>query len=174
MSIFKYTVANKEGKQLNGTIETPDESSARNELNNLGFSILELKEDKEIQQEDEGVKFVFEALDKQSRAVTGKIPAKDREEAFRKLTKEYDLTVTAIWDEKSSALEISQAKIEGTKRFREALFQEEETIKNAQKIKSIEEEKEEQLTKEKIENELKKVNEILQEFDNVYQSLIQI
>lgn len=166
MPIFKYTVANKQGKKLSGTIEVPDESSARTELNNLEFSILELEEVKQVDQETKDQqKFIFEALDKHSKQITGKIPDKDEEQAFRKLTKEYDLSVTAIWKEGSTGEEISKARIEGTKKFQEALMLEEEATQKAQRIKTAEEEKEEQFTKTKIENVLKNVNELLQEFD---------
>ncbi|MBD3360225.1 hypothetical protein GF366_00315, partial [Candidatus Peregrinibacteria bacterium] len=95
MAIFKYTVANKEGKKLSGTVEAPDEQTARNELNNLGFSILTLEETKEAPPETEHMtKYEFEAVDKNSKLVTGSIPAENKEEAFKKLTEEYLLTVT--------------------------------------------------------------------------------
>ncbi|MFA6917217.1 MAG: hypothetical protein WC285_00040 [Candidatus Gracilibacteria bacterium] len=169
MPIFKYTVANKEGKKLNGTISVPDEESARKELNNLGFSILELAESTETIQEDkQSNKFVFEALDKHSKQITGTIPAKDEEETFRRLTKEYDLSVTAIWKEGATESEISKAKIDGTKKFQEKLIEEEELEKNTQKVKTLEEEKEEEFTKAKIETVLQNVNLLLQEFDQEF------
>lgn len=170
MPIFKYTVANKEGKKLNGTIEVPNEELARSELNNLGFSILNLEqqEAQNSQEQKDLEKFVFEALDKHSKEITGTIPSSNEEETYRKLTKEYDLTVTAIWKEGSNEEEISKARIEGTKKFQEALRMEEEAMSKEQRIKTIEEEKNEQFIKSKIENVLVGVNSILQEFDKEF------
>lgn len=167
MPIFKYTVANKEGKKLDGTIEVPNEESARSELNNLGFSILSLEKEEiqEVTESKDLQKFVFEALDKHSREITGTIPSGNEEETFKKLTKEYDLTVTAIWKEGASQEEIAQAHIVGTKKFQEALKLEEEITSKEEKIKTIEEEKQEEFSKQKIEQVLVNVNAILQEFD---------
>ena len=70
MAIFKYSVANTEGKKLSGTVEAPDESTARTELNNLGFSILLLQETFEQPKLDASLsKFVFEAIDKNSKLI---------------------------------------------------------------------------------------------------------
>jgi hypothetical protein len=170
MPTFKYIVANKEGKKLSGTIEVPDQETARTELNNLGFSILELEtiEDLTKQEEIEPERFVFEALDKHSKFITGTIPGKNKDETFRKLTKEYDLSVTAIWEEGATEQEINKSKVEGTRKFQEALLKEEEASKNAERVKTLEEEKAEQFTKEKIEHLLQNVNTLLKEFDQEF------
>lgn len=162
MPIFSYTVANKEGKKLSGTVEAPDEQTARTELNNLGFSILALEETKEIPKIDSKLtKFVFEAIDKNSKLVSGTIPAENKEDAFKKLQSEYALTITALWEEKASEEEISKARIEGTKSLQDELVQEEEE----EEKKDIKQQKEEQFTRTKIEYILREVHKILQIFD---------
>lgn len=162
MPIFSYTVANKEGKKLSGTVEAPDEQTARTELNNLGFSILELKETTEAPQIDSKLtKFFFEAIDKNSKLVSGTIPSENEEEAFSKLKTEYALTVSAIWEEGASEKEIAEARKKGTQSLQDELIKEEE-----QKAKEdLNQQKEEQFIKTKIEYILKEVHNILQAFD---------
>ncbi|MFH1533781.1 MAG: hypothetical protein ABID64_02525 [Nitrospirota bacterium] len=162
MPIFSYTVANKEGKKLSGTVEAPDEQTARIELNNLGFSILDLKETQEAPQVDSKfTKFVFEAIDKNSKLVSGTIPAENEEDAFFKLKSEYALTVSALWKEGADEKEIAEARKKGTQTLQNELVKEEE-----QKVKEdLKQQKEEQFTKTKIEYILKEVHNILQTFD---------
>jgi hypothetical protein len=163
MQIFKYTVANKEGKKLSGTVEAPDEQTARKELNNLGFSILQIQKTDALPKSDSTQPtYVFEAIDKNSKIVTGTIPTQTEEEAFRKLSTEYELTVTAIWKEGSSEEQIKEAKRIGTQKLQQILSQELESNKS----KNIEQEKKEQFTKTKIEYILKQVNELLAKFEN--------
>lgn len=173
MAIFKYTIANKEGKKLSGSVEAPDENTARLELENLGFSILLLEETKEAPKTDSTLaKFVFEAIDKNTKLVSGTIPSKTQEEAISKLESEYELNVSAIWTEGSTKEQIENARKEGQKRLQTQI--QTQTIKPNQqssntatenKITSIEEEKKIQFIKEKIELTLKAVNELLQKFD---------
>lgn len=162
MPIFSYTVANKEGKKLSGTVEAPNEQTARVELNNLGFSILELKETAQAPQIDSKLtKFFFEAIDKNSKLVSGTIPAENEGEAFSKLKSEYALMVSAIWKEGASEKEIAEARKKGTQSLQDELVKEEE-----QKAKEdLNQQKEEQFTKTKIEYILKEVHNILQTFD---------
>jgi len=133
MAIFKYTVANKQNKKLAGSIEAPDETSARAELNNLGFSILELALSDEVSHNEtqpektsEGhIKFVFEAINPQGQKITGTISALEEIAAYKRLTEEYDLTVTAIWKEGSTEDQIKSAKSHGTFSLQEMLDNEE-------------------------------------------------
>ena len=86
MPNFKYTVANKSGKKLSGTVEAPDEKIAREELKNLGFSILSLQETSEATKlASHLTKFVFEGYDKNSKLVSGTIPAKTKEEKYEQI-----------------------------------------------------------------------------------------
>lgn len=166
MPVFKYNVANKERKKLSGTVEAPDENTARVELNNLGFSILSLEEISEPPKVDKKLKkFVFEAIDKNSKLVTGTIPSKNEEEAMRKLIAEYELTVSAIWPEGAAEEEISKARNSGTKKLQEKLSSEMENIEAKDAAQTLEQQKEEAFTKTKIEYILKDVNALLLKFD---------
>ncbi|MBP9770776.1 hypothetical protein KBC97_01300 [Candidatus Gracilibacteria bacterium] len=171
MAIFKYTIANKDGKKLSGSVEAPDENTARLELENLGFSILLLQETKESPQADSTLsKFAFEAIDKNSRLVSGTIPSKTKEEAITKLQTEYELNISAIWTEGSTKEQIDEARKEGQQRLQTQL-QTKTTPTPASntepenKAINIEQEKKTQFIKEKIELTLKAVNELIHKFD---------
>ncbi len=159
MPIFKYLVANKERKKLSGTVEAPDETTARTELNNLGFSILSLQETANVPAPNSSLtKYVFEAIDKNSKLITGTIPAKNKKEAFDKLNSGYSLTVTGIWKEGSSETDIAQARQQGTSLLQEKILE-------TPKEKTLNEEKEEQFVKTKIETIIKQVNILLNSLD---------
>lgn len=165
MEVFKYIVANKDGKKLTGTVEAPDEQTARVELNNLGFSILTLEKTQELPKYDASlVKYVFEAIDSNSKLVSGTIPAKDTDEAFSKLTSGYALVVTAIWKEGATEEEINSARKKGGQKMQEFIEKRNEETEK-QKTQSIEQQKETAFTKAKIENLLKEINELLLKFD---------
>ncbi len=173
MPIFKYTVSNKDGKKLSGSVEAPDDNTAREELNQLGFTIINLAESEEKEEISKGhSKFVFEAIDKNSKLVTGTIPAKDESESLQKLKTEYDLTVSAIWKEGASEQEINEARKKGTQNL-QAQIKPEENKEEAATEKTEEKPPEENLadqkkiafTKAKIEEILKQVNVLLTNFD---------
>lgn len=102
MPKYRYTVVNKENKQLSGTIGAPDEKNAREELNQLGFSILELGEiSGETETPAEGKplpKFEFAAIDKNMKRVVGTIQAQDRYSAYKRLIAEYQFEVEYLVD----------------------------------------------------------------------------
>ena len=166
--ILKYTVANKEGKKLSGTVEAPDENTARTELNNLGFSILLLQETKETPKIDSSlIKFIFEAIDKNSKLISGSIPAKNEEDALNKLSTEYSLTVSAIWLENSTSEQIEAAKKKGSERLQTQITKPATTTKEPQESneQDLEKQKKEALIKSKIEETLKNVYDLLKVYD---------
>lgn len=168
MAILKYTVSNKEGKKLSGTVEAPDENIARTELNNLGFTILQLQETTELPKIDTSLtKYVFEAIDKNSKLVSGSIPAKSPDEAAQKLTSEYALNVSAIWQEGATPEQIAIARKEGQTKFQNQLASPVQTAATTEKTPedNLAEEKRIQFIKTKIETILKAVNELLKNFD---------
>jgi len=168
MAIFKYTVANQEGKKLSGTVEAPDELTARNELNNLGFSILLLQETSEQPNIDSSLtKFVFESLDKNSKLVTGTIPAKDQDDALKKLQEEYSVNVTAIWPEGATEEEITKARAIGGEKMRNLLTAATSQAPEANENVTVDPLKiqEQEFVKEKIDHILIEVNKLLQKFD---------
>jgi len=170
MAIFKYTVANKEGKKLSGTVEAPEEQTARIELNNLGFSILSLEETTEAPQIDSSLtKFAFEAIDKNTKLVSGTIPAKDEPEALEKLKTEYSLTVSAIWPENATPEQIIEAKTRGSQQLQQALkTAETENATATITEEAIEQQKKNQETRAKIDNALNEVSVLLKEFDGEF------
>lgn len=107
---FSYTIVNKEGKKLTGTIDGDTENAARDELNKLGFPVLDmLVINAETAEEILGKtnKFEFEAIEKSGRKIIGNIAGENRFEAFKRLIKEYHFTVEKIW-EASAALDIQE------------------------------------------------------------------
>jgi hypothetical protein len=165
MAIFKYTVANKQGKNLNGTVEATDEANAREELNALGFSIISLEQSEAITAHEKGLtKFAFEAIDKTKRQITGTIPAKTPEEALERLKGEYELNVVAIWKENASPEEIEKAKTEGVNIMAKELEEKNKEEDETSHLHSLQEAKEEQITRTKIDFLLKKIHELLVEF----------
>lgn len=168
MAIFKYTISNKEGKKLSGTVEAPDENTARNELNKLGFIILQLNETGELPKETSDlIKYIFEAIDKDSKLVSGSIPAKNEIEAANRLQTEYNLNVSAIWLDGASPEQIAAARQRGQSQFRSRLetTANEPTAKEQPAPENLIEEKRTQFVKTKIENVLKEVNILLKNFD---------
>lgn len=169
MAIFKYTVANQEGKKLSGTVEAPDEGTARNELNNLGFSILLLQATTEKPQIDSTLtKFIFESLDKNSKLVSGSIPAKDEADAYKKLQEEYSVNVTALWREGSNAEEIAAAHQAGSEKMQSLLTSQKTTAAIQENIPAENDQvklQEQHFVKEKIDHILAEVNTLLQNFD---------
>ncbi|MEK7545207.1 MAG: hypothetical protein AAB551_03690, partial [Patescibacteria group bacterium] len=107
---FSYTIVNKEGKKLTGTIDGENENIARDELNKLGFPVLDMVViNAETAEEMLGKtkKFEFEAIDKSGRKIIGNIAGENRFEAFKRLVREYHFTVEKIW-EASAGLDIQE------------------------------------------------------------------
>ncbi|MBL4695126.1 hypothetical protein JKY72_07215 [Candidatus Gracilibacteria bacterium] len=154
MPVFKYTVANREGKQLRGSVEAPDQNIAKSELSNLGFSVLTLEESAEILKKSNSPKFAFEAKDNNGKSISGTIPAKDRKEAFTRLQREYNLSVDVLWKEGSANKEDTLS-----------LQSEESERIEKEKEQKIDEQKEKQFVKTKVEHLLQKVNEIIQKYE---------
>lgn len=164
MPIFRYTVANQEGKKLSGTVEAPDQNTARSELNNLGFSILTLEETQEQPKVDSNLaKFVFEALDKNSKPIHGTVPAENQDEAYKKLQEQYNVNVTALWAEGATEEEIQQARAAGSAKMREQIPS--AVPENTQTFSNPEEEKKVRETKMRINEILQSVPVILQKFE---------
>lgn len=166
MPIFKYTVTNNEGKKLSGTIETQDTDSAKKELNSLGFSVLAIEEVKEAAVLDKNLtKFVFEAVDKSSKMITGTIPATTVEDAMKRLFEEYSLTVVAIWKEGSTQAEIEKAKKDGVKGISDKLQWGQAQKQFGQDEKDFTQSLEYKIVQQKVDYTIQKVTELLTKFD---------
>lgn len=126
MPRYKYTVVTADGKKLNGTIDSPDENIARQDLNSLGFSIIGIQEmEKTAKDSDDGhIVFEFEAFDKKGKKVVGTIPALNKYEAFKRLTLEYEFNVMALYKGATSSYEKLQEKQAGIADLQEDLQRE--------------------------------------------------
>jgi hypothetical protein len=170
MAIFKYTVANKDGKKLSGSIEAVDEAKARGELNNLGFSILAIEESKDQEiHTTKQAKFAFEATNPQGQNITGTIPAQDELAAYKRLSEEYELMVSALWQQGLAEDKIQNARIRGTRHLQEALADDADKATQLQAEKSQEQEKKLLFVKTKVEKVIKQVTDLLQEYSNFIQ-----
>ena len=184
MPLFNYTVANKENKKLSGSIEASDEAIARAQLNNLGFSILEIVEaptgtpsttqDSTQQQTTEPAenlpknhqKYTFEAINNQGQKITGTIVSSDELGAFRRLNKEYELAVTAIYPENATEDQIADAKTKGTYELNQILEQEKASKDMENKdLVTQDRVKKEIEVRTRVEYILKQVNELLLEYE---------
>jgi len=175
MAIFKYIVTSSKGKKLSGSVEAQNENLARNELNNLGFSILELTEVNPNENQSNGklqagntneTKYVFEALNPQGQSTIGTITSTDDISAYKRLTNEYNLTVTAIWNEGASEEQIKTAKIRGTLHFQQIINSEKENILITENNLSQEDQKKSIIVQTRVEEVLKQVSDILKEYEN--------
>lgn len=156
MPIFKYTVANPEGKKLSGTVEAVSEQTARGELNNLGFSILALELAPEIPKIDSKLtRFIFEAIDKSGQVISGTIPAENENSALDRLVREYSLNVRAIWPEGADDNTIEQAR---QKRLAELSSSETAIDQSGATSK-------EEIIKQNVEFVLKKIYDLLKTFE---------
>jgi len=171
MPTFKYTVANTQGKKLSGSIEAPNESLAREELNGLGFSILEIKElsqeDKPLQQKsDNQIKYVFEARNTQGQNILGTISSLSELLAYKRLRDEYSLNVTSIWVEGASDEQIQQARIKGTLILEQTLSNEKSPDLSLKSDISPADLKQGLIVQTKVENVLSQVNTLLKTYEN--------
>ncbi|KKR05380.1 MAG: hypothetical protein UT33_C0011G0091 [Candidatus Peregrinibacteria bacterium GW2011_GWC2_39_14] len=99
MQKFSYTVINQEGNQLDGIIEAENENSAREKLNKMEFSVLDITPISDLEEKKiigKIVKYEFEAVDQNNKKVKGTIEAKDKYSAFKKLNQEYHLAVETL------------------------------------------------------------------------------
>jgi len=179
MKKFRYTIINKEDNQLQGTIGAPDEISAREELNNLGFSIIELRivnKDEETQQKENQLDtFEFSAIDKAQKKIIGTIKAKNKYTAFKKLIKEYEFEVEYLYSQDLPEKDKEKEKKIGAYQLYNKYNDEEklklENKKNNQK--DIEEFKQKQKNLlEQLNFVLEKVNKILNTYNDELKSNI--
>jgi hypothetical protein len=101
MPKYKYIVINPENKQLEGVIGAPDEASAKNELNELGFSVIamnQIAEEEMATSVAEMPVFEFGAIDKNQKHVIGTIQAAERYSAYKRLISEYSFQVEYVID----------------------------------------------------------------------------
>lgn len=130
MPHFRYTVVNKENKQLAGEIDAPSIDVAREELQELGFSIVAIEETKAGKLEP-GTVFEFKGKDTENRMITGTIKSEERYQAFKRLISEYELDVQYIVQADLKEEEKAKQKTIGIKSLMKKY--QEEVMKNTDK-----------------------------------------
>lgn len=171
MPKYHYTVVNPSNQQLQGTIVSPDETSARKELNELGFSIVaieEIPEGAEAAVEGELPLFEFAGLDKNQKRVAGTIQAEDEYAAYKRLVQEYEFEVEYVIQSNLSEAQKEKARKKGAYELHSRL--EDELIGSQQKETSDEKdlrefEKKQEVLKQQIELVLKKVKAMLDNYE---------
>ncbi len=173
MPKFRYTVVNPDNKSLQGTISAPDEKAARNELNELGFSILNMEEMPEEEANGDQAEiptFEFAATDKNGKRVVGTIQAEGIYSAFKRLITEYALTVEYIIDNSLPEAKKEKERRKGALDLY-ARYEEEKTLakkKETTDEKDLREfEKKQAVLKQQIEFVLNKVKELLNEYETI-------
>lgn len=171
MPQYSYTVINKENRELTGSINAPDEQSARRELNALGFSILSLTvqavgaESPVIEEIPENViKYDFAAVDKNGKKIVGTIQGDQIYNVYKRLTFEYQFDVQELFPSNLSDQDKEKARIKGLDYLKDQLLEEQmaaELIKKKQQLDEKEFQEKQIKLKAQVDFVLQKVNEIL-------------
>ncbi|MBN1494553.1 hypothetical protein JW911_02310 [Candidatus Peregrinibacteria bacterium] len=171
MAQFKYIVVNKENRQLSGLVDAPEDQTARQELQDLGFSIISLEkvEAHKGAEEEIGMLFEFSGIDAHNRNIAGTIRGESRYEAFKRLMAEYQLDVKYIIQNNLNEKEKEEQKKAGIFDLMKIYQEEVKKMTNLfheKKIKNIDRafEKEKALLMRQVDYVLKKVNSAVDEF----------
>lgn len=170
MPKFRYTVVNNSNQQLQGTISSPDEASARKELNELEFSIVSIQEipEDEAGSESELPVFEFAGLDKNQKRVAGTIQAEDDYNAYKRLLEEYEFEIEYVIPHNLTDAQKEKARKKGAYQLHQKL--EEELLGSQQKETADEKdlkefEKKQAVLQQQIEFVLGKVKEMLDKYE---------
>lgn len=174
MPKYRYNVINQENKSLSGTINAPDEQGARNELNQLGFSVIDMAEipENEAAVGEEGPvlpTFEFGGIDKSQKKVVGTIQAEDRYNAFKRLMTEYAFEVEYLVDQSLPEEQKSAEKIKGVFELQNMIDEEAQLLqkKMSGETKDMQEFEEKQDSlKTQVDFVLQKVKAMLDQYEN--------
>lgn len=144
MPPFHYVALNQEHKELSGVIEAPDEASARKKLNEIGLSVVSLKQFDAAHiapQNEKNIIFEFEAFDANGKKIVGTIASDDALKAYERLFEGYNLNVIALFSGALPPAEKEQARSLGVSSLRKqyekhsgskkAKISEQENVSNA-------------------------------------------
>lgn len=175
MPTYAYTVVNQEGKKLTGTIEAANEAGARDELNKLGFPVLDVAEIKSetttenATPEDTSTvpKFEFSAVDQNGRKVVGTIAGADKYAAFKRLVGEYRFAVETLCLSTLSPDAKEEERHRGVVDLYTTLKQEEGAVDHAaqEQAELLSENERERLVQEQVDFVLKKIEVLFAEFE---------
>lgn len=169
MPQFRYTVVNKENKQLSGVVSAPDVDTARKDLQELGFSIVSLEQMKKTAEEEGGLVFEFSGRDPHNKHIKGTIKSEDRYTAFKRLIKEYDLEVEYVVQSDLKPAEKAKQKKAGVRDLLQRYQQEvrkKTDMFHKEKIKNIDRnfEKKKALVMRQVDFAMNKVKEAVDSF----------
>ena len=166
---YQYTATNAEGKKLTGVINANSEEEARGQLNNLGFSILELAESAEGTAQSNLEKFEFEAYDPSGKQIKGTVPAKAPILAYKRLIEEYHFNVNymapvnAAPEEKQRMRQTGLAELQNQYELQKNQKPEDKSQNTVSETPEFLQEKEALL--QKVDNILKEVKTLLAKFE---------
>jgi hypothetical protein len=169
MPQFRYTVVNKENKQLSGIVNAPGVDDARKDLQDLGFSIVSLEPMPETKEEEAGTVFEFAGRDPHNKRIKGTIRSEDRYTAYKRLIKEYDLEVEYIVQSDLKPAEKAKQKKTGVRDLLvqyQKEIQEKTNMFHKEKIKTIDRnfEREKALVMRQVDFVVKKVKDAIDTF----------
>lgn len=175
MPQFSYTVINKDNQQLDGTINAPDEQTARKELNTIGFSILALNltetgtttqttatENEELPENI--IKYNFEAIDKNGKRIVGTIQGEEIFTVYKRLLKEYQFTVEQLYPENLSEDEVRKTRLRGIDNLKDRLAEEamaNDLLQKKQQLDEMEFQHKQAQMKTQVDFVLAKVNNVI-------------
>ncbi len=176
MPKYAYTVVNQDNKQLSGTVNAPDEATARKQLNGLGFSILSIQETAEegaleTEQAAEGEaeikKYEFDAIDKNGKRIVGTIQGIEDFAVYKRLINEYQFDVKSLVDASLPDEEKQKAALTSIDELRDKLAEEQLLIQQAQEKEQVDQrefELKQANLKKQVEFVLQKVNEFIETY----------
>ncbi|MBD3269955.1 hypothetical protein GF376_00340 [Candidatus Peregrinibacteria bacterium] len=174
MPKYTYTVINKENKQLNGSINAPDEATARQELNGLGFSILSIQQteseisEQSISDSDENIhRYEFQAIDKNGKKVVGTIEGEDIYPVYKRLLSEYQFDVKALYEANLTEEEKQKAIAVGIDELKDRLEEEQlefQAQQQKQQLDQLEFQKKQEVLKNQVKFVLNRVNDFITQY----------
>ncbi len=164
---YKYIALNQSQQTLSGVIEAANDQAAREQLNKLGLSILNLQEySGSSNTSADFSRYQFSAFDTAQRKIEGTIAAKNKLNALDRLVNEYQLNVIQLYSTGATEEEKLASNHEVQK-----LYAELNSIKKQQVINQA---NTEQQTKEKykqqITSEVEKIINAIENFLKKYQT----
>lgn len=168
MPSFRYIVVNKQNKQLAGVVDALTVDTARQDLQELGFSVVSIEEQKAAEEEP-GVVFEFKGTDPANKNISGTIKSESRYQAFKRLISEYQLDVRYVvqtnLEQKEKVKQMEEGIKELMKKYQEEV-RKKTNLFHKKKLKKVDRnfEKTKALVMRQVDFVLKKVNEAIDSF----------
>jgi hypothetical protein len=187
MPQYSYTIINADNQELNGTINAPDEAAARNELSSIGSvltlntvsenasaaaepaetDVISAETEAEEEENEQIIKYDFEAIDKNGKKVVGTIQGEDIYSIYKRLVQEYQFDVSQLYPDNLSPKDKGKAQLRGLDDLKDKLTEEkmvEELDMKKQELNQIEFEKKQKSMKSQVDFVLEKVSAMLKTY----------